>query len=69
MGHGQDLTDDSGAPCHDEASLADQNGGMQSLTWELPRERVQNWNVTVPPRGMPPAGVALLSRSSRRRVL
>ena len=54
---------------NDEASLADQNRRRQSLTWELPSERVQNWKVTVPPRGMPPAGVALLSRSSRRRVL
>ena len=40
-----------------------------ALAWELPRARVQNWKVRVPPRGMPPAGVALLSRSSRRLVL
>ena len=53
----------------DGASLAKQDGRRQMLTWELPRERVQNWKVTVPPRGMPPAGVALLSRSRRRRVL
>jgi hypothetical protein len=39
------------------------------LTSELPRPSVQYWKVTVPPRGIPPAGVPLLSKSSSLRVL